>query len=196
MVVPLDSYRRDEPFRRAAARPNRDADVRSDERVFGACDLCGSAADWASPIEALPVILATPARFTSALANMDPGQWSRTRTRRRVTAARSRARRRALSRHREPAPAHLRTGATEITPAHDERNFAVSPESPPIVRAALSAASADLARVVNEAAPDDWTLTARDRGRTVSAETLLREALDDARDHLHDLQQAVRTASP
>ena len=137
MVVPLDSYRRDESFRRAAARPSRDADVRSDERVVGASDLCGFAADWASPIEALPLILATPARFTSALANIDPEQWSR----------RERDGGSPLQDLADVAELYHATAngsgsssnrrATEITPAHDERNFAVSADSPPIVRAGV-----------------------------------------------------------
>ena len=40
------------------------------------------------------------------------------------------------------------------------------------------------------------SLTAFDGDRVVSAETLLREALDDAHDHLRDLRRMVRAAMP
>ena len=133
MVVPLESYRRDEPFRSMPRCPSRDADVRSDERV-GTCNGCGFDADWAVPIEALPVILATPARFTSVLADVGPGQWSR----------RDRDGGSPLQYLADVAEVYHATAnrlrlvfeqaRTEITPAHDERNFAGSAESLPIVR--------------------------------------------------------------
>ena len=111
MVVPLDRYRRDELVSSCCCDSESSIQGRAHERGVRACDRCGLATDWASPIEALPMILVTPARFTSVLANAGPGQWSQTRPPRRVDAATSRGCRGGSSRHRDPAAARLRTGA-------------------------------------------------------------------------------------
>ena len=85
---------------------------------------------------------------------------------------------------------------TELTPTHNDSVIAgMHAASLPIIRAALVAAATDLAEAVNEGAPDAWALTAFEGDRVVSAETLLREALDDAHDHLRELRM-MHAASP
>jgi hypothetical protein len=77
-----------------------------------------------------------------------------------------------------------------LTPLCADTPLATSTSlSIPIVRAALCAAAADLAHVVNGARPEQWTLTAEQEHRTITAETLLRDALTHAAHHLHALEE-------
>ena len=153
---------------------------------------------WLGPRESVPVILGMPAEFMRALEGLDAAGLTEGRL---ASAGGS-----ACGSQLECA-AHVaevfhvtakrlrlvfEQARTELTPTHnDSVTPSVHSASLPIVRAALVAAAANLAEAVNQGQPDAWALTASEGDRVVTAETLLHEALDDAHDHLHDLQRMV-----
>jgi hypothetical protein len=157
-------------------------------------DLSGRRAGWRGqgPLESVPVILGMPAEFMRALEDLDAVGSTDERSLDgvvhvaevlHVTAKRLRL--------------VFEQARTELRPTHNESMIAgLHTASLPIIRAALAAAAADLAGAVDEGAPGAWALTACEGDRVVSAETLLREALDDAHDHLQDLRRMVQAATP
>ena len=148
-----------------------------------------ASASWQGPLESVPVILAIPAEFMRALEELEAIGSTDERSQLECVAHVAEVLHVTAKRLRLV----FEQARTELTPTHNESVIAgVDAASLPIIRAALVAAAADLGEAVSEGAPDAWTLTAYEGDRVVSAETLLREALDDAHEHLQDLQRRVR----
>ena len=140
------------------------------------------------PRESVPIILGMPAEFMRALEELDAVGSTDERSRLECVAHVAEVLHVTAKRLRLV----FEQARTELTPTHNDSVIAgMHAASLPIIRAALVAAATDLAEAVNEGAPDAWALTAFEGDRVVSAETLLREALDDAHDHLRDLQRMV-----
>ena len=189
MVVPSDDHRRVDTSPVASATgqptgaprlPRVPGSTRRDLAV-GKCNQCGYQWDWSAPLEAVPVIMDIPARVMSALqeaALLDGSALERGAQVAELLHATSKRLLLVFEQTR-----------TDLTPPHTDTPPLPSTGmvSLPIVRAALCASAADLARTVSQARPQEWTFTARQEGRTVTAETLLREALANAHNHLHDL---------
>jgi hypothetical protein len=151
---------------------------------------------WRGPLDSLPVIVGMPAKFVRVLEELEavgstngPEAWSRLECVAHV----------AEVFHATAKRLRLIFGRarTELTPTHSEFvGPGLHSGSLPIIRGAFLAAAADLAEAVHEGEPSAWALTALEGDRVVNAETLLREALDDAHDHLSDLQQMLYAAMP
>jgi len=174
-MVSLDDRRGTDPHHRDSPVDLRDPGV-SERRGQG-------------PLESVPLILGLPAEFMRVLEALDAGGSTDEPSRVECVAHVAEVLHVTAKRLRLV----FEQERTELTPTHTESVIAgVHTASLPIIRAALVAAAADLAEVVEEGAPDAWALTACEGDRLVSAETLLREALDDAHDHLQDLQRMER----
>jgi len=161
----------------------------------GVCDVCDLEWEWSTPLETVRVIMAIPSRFMSALEDHPLRRVDESLVPIRETSGWSAVQHAAHVAevlHATAKRLHLvfEQARTELTPPRVEAPLASSSSmSVPIVRSALSAAAADLARTVNEARPERWTLTARQGGHTVSAKSLLADAVADAHEHLHHLQR-------
>jgi len=172
---------------RLRADPGR-GDPVVDLRDQGASENC-----WHGPVESVSAILGMPAEFMRALEELDAVGPIAGSSRLECVAHVAEVLHVTAKRLRLV----FEQARTELTPTHNDSVTAgVHAASLPIIRAALVAAATDLATAIGEGAPDAWTLTAFDGNRVVSAETLLREALDDAHDHLRDLRRMVRAAMP
>ena len=144
------------------------------------------------PREAVPAILGMPAEFMRALEELDAVGSTAERSQLECVAHVAEVLHVTAKRLRLV----FEQARTELAPTHNDSVIVgVHAASLPIIRAALVAAATDLAEAVSEGAPDAWALTASEGDRVVSAETLLREALDDAHDHLRELQRMAH-ASP
>jgi hypothetical protein len=163
----------------------------------GVCDVCDLQWEWSTPVETVAVIMAIPSRFMSALEAHPVRRIDESFVPIRETSgwsALQHAAHVAEVLHATAKRLHLvfEQARTELTPPHVEAPLAnLNSMSVPVLRAALSSAAADVARTVNEARPEQWTLTARQGDHTVSAESLLADAVVHAHEHLHDLRRML-----
>jgi hypothetical protein len=159
-----------------------------------------SLTDWSTPSDAVSPIMSIPSRLIAALERAAPrntadGAISWPRDGNGCTALD----------HGVHVAEVLHATAKRLRLVFDQARPALTPSpaealpratssslSVPILRAALCTAAADLARLVSQARPDEWTLSARRDNHTVTAQAVLREALDDAQNHLDALEQAPR----
>lgn len=155
-----------------------------------------SRSGWCEPEDAVAVIMSIPAQFIDALERATPpdttdeSSWPRDAN---GWSALDHVTHVACVFHATTKRLRLvfdQARPTLTPPPADASLTASSTPSVPIVRAALCAAASELARLVNQARPDQWALGAQQDKRTVTAATLLREALDDARNHLGAIEHA------
>jgi anti-anti-sigma factor len=159
-----------------------------------------SLTDWSTPSDAVSLIMSIPSRLVAALEraatrNSADGATAWPRDEKGWTALD----------HGVHVAEVLHATAKRLRLVFDQARPVLTPSPPealplatssslsvPIVRAALCTAAADLARLVTQAQPDEWMLSARRDNDTVNAQALLREALDDAQNHLDALEHAPK----
>ena len=151
----------------------------------------GTSVHWHGPRESVPAILGMPGEFMRVLEELDAAGSTDERSRLECVAHVAEVLHVTAKRLR----LMFEQERTELTPTHNESVIAgAHAANSPIIRAALVAAASDLAQAVGDGAPDAWALTAWESDRVVSAATLLRETIDDAYDHLEDLERMLQMA--